>query len=134
MDERQLEKGLRAPDREEIELLHGRLCHALADATRIAILYELAAGPRHVTALVDALGQPQATVSRHLRVLHERSLVLTERIGTRVEYRLADPRIIHALDLMRALLADALDRESELAARIRDARKRPGARKKTSTP
>lgn len=111
------------PSPEEIELLHGRLCTALADTTRIAVLYELAEGPRHVNALVEALGQPQGTVSRHLRVLHQRGLVVTRRLGTRIEYRLKDRRVVAALDLMRSLLADQLDLESAKADRIRSRRK-----------
>ena len=114
---------MKRPSPEEIELLHGRLCQALADTTRIAVLYELAAGPRHVTALVEALGLPQGTVSRHLRVLHQRGLVVTHRIGTKIEYRLKDERVVQALDLLRALLADQLEHETAQAARIRAAKK-----------
>lgn len=123
---------MKAPSLEEIELLHGRLCHAIADATRISILYALASGPRHVGALVEELGQPQGTVSRHLRVLHERGLVVTHRIGTKIEYRLKDRRVIRALDLMRALLADQLEGETEKAARIRAAKKSTSGKSRTA--
>jgi DNA-binding transcriptional ArsR family regulator len=114
---------MKRPSPEEIELLHGRICQALADPTRISVLYELADGPRHVSALVEVLGQPQGTVSRHLRVLHQRGLVVTHRIGTKIEYRLKDDRVVQALDLMRALLADQLEHETAKAARIRAAKK-----------
>ena len=39
----------------EIELLHKRICHALADPTRILILYHLAEEPRYVNELVEAV-------------------------------------------------------------------------------
>ena len=61
--------------RREVNLLHANLCQALADPTRILILYALAESPRHVTGLAELLDVPQPTVSRHLKVLRERRLV-----------------------------------------------------------
>ena len=81
----------------EIEMLHKRICHALADPTRILILYYLADRPCYVNELVDALHIPQSTISRHLGVLRERNLVETERDGSAIKYTLADHRIIEAL-------------------------------------
>lgn len=97
------------PDRNEVQELHSQLCVALADVTRIRLLYLLHEhGPNHVTALAEALEVPPSTVSRHLKVLRERGLVSPERQAARVIYRLNDPRVIQALDLLRDLLADIL--------------------------
>jgi ArsR family transcriptional regulator len=103
----------------EIELLHNRICHALADPKRILILYVLSEGSQCVSELVEALDLPQSTVSRHLRVLRERRLVHTERQGTAIYYTLADPRIIEALDLLRAILATQLAASVDLAQSLR---------------
>jgi DNA-binding transcriptional ArsR family regulator len=99
----------------EIQMLHQRICYALADPTRILILYHLAEGPRIVNELVDALQIPQSTVSRHLAVLRERNMVHTERDGSTIRYALADKRIIDALDIMRGILATQLANSLELA-------------------
>lgn len=93
---------------QEIDLLHSRICQALADPKRVMLLYLLVDGPKCVSELVDSLGVPQPTVSRHLGVLRERDLVQAERQGTSVYYQLADRRIIDALDLMREILATQL--------------------------
>ncbi len=90
-------------------------CQALADTTRIAILYELAEGRKNVSELVEALSSPQGTVSRHLKGLRERQMVNTERDGVNVYYSLADPRIIGALNLLREVMADILTRRGRLA-------------------
>ena len=100
------------PTISELKLLHGNICQALGDPKRILILYALDEEPRHVTALAKNLGFPQPTVSRHLRVLRQRSLVQTERSGPAVVYRLTDRRIIEILDNMRLVLRDAMDRQS----------------------
>lgn len=102
------------PQLKELNLLHANICQALADPKRILILYALDEQPRHVSALAEALDIPQPTVSRHLRVLRQQSLVATEREGAAVVYRLTDHRIIEVLDTMQAVMFDALQRRSEL--------------------
>jgi ArsR family transcriptional regulator len=68
-----------------------------------------------VNELVDAMNIPQSTISRHLAVLRERSLVVTERDGAAIKYNLVDRRIIEALDIMRAILATQLANSIEIA-------------------
>ena len=103
------------PLQEELAQLHAGICQALADTTRIAILYELAEGRKNVSELVEALGSPQGTVSRHLKVLRERHMVDSERDGVNVYYSLADHRVIEALNLLRGVMADMLARRGRLA-------------------
>ena len=100
---------------QEVNLLHANICQALADPKRILILYSLHEGPRTVTELTDQLDVPQPTVSRHLKVLRERRLVVAEREGTSVRYSLADDRVIDALDTMRAVLMGGLNQQAALA-------------------
>ncbi len=99
----------------EIGQLHAEVCAGLADPTRILILYELSDSPRNVTQLAKALNLSQPMVSRHLKMLRERGMVISERLGPAVEYKLSDPRLIQALDLLRAVLRDTLARRAQLA-------------------
>ncbi len=99
---------------QEVNILHAEICAGLADPKRIMILYELADGPKNVTQLASAIELPQPMVSRHLKVLRERGMVVATRQGPAVEYRLGDQRLIEALDLLRAVLRDHLSRRSEL--------------------
>jgi len=99
---------------QEVNLLHAHVCQALADPKRILILYALADGPQYVSELAESLDIPQPTVSRHLKVLRERSLVTTERDGAAVYYSLTDKRVVEALDLLRAVLGDILTQQAQL--------------------
>lgn len=99
----------------EINQLHAAVCGALSDPKRIAILYALRDGPKNVTELAALLNLNQATTSRHLKVLRERSLVEAERQGVHIYYSLTDRRVIRALDLLRAVLASTLERRKTLA-------------------
>ena len=101
---------------ETLTLLHNNICKAMGDPRRIQILYALHERPYHVSALACQLDMPQPTVSRHLRLLHQRSIVLTERDGITIVYRLADPCIIDILDSMRLLLKNNLARQSRILA------------------
>ena len=93
---------------QEVHQLHSRLCAGLADPTRILLLYALAEGSKNVNGLTEQLQIPQPTTSRHLKILRERGLVLSQREGQSIFYTVRDIRIIQALDLMRAVLADLL--------------------------
>jgi ArsR family transcriptional regulator len=99
---------------QEVSQLHAEVCAGLADPTRILILYELAERPLNVTQLAEALHLSQPMVSRHLKVLRERGMVMATRLGPAVEYRLGDARLVQALDLLRAILRDSLSRRAEL--------------------
>ena len=102
------------PQAHELQVLHAEICAAMADPTRIAIIYELADGPRNVSEIVAALGLNQTTASRHLRFLRDRGMVSTDRQGQNVYYALVDTRVIQALDLMRSVLADVVSRRQAL--------------------
>jgi DNA-binding transcriptional ArsR family regulator len=61
---------------------------ALADPTRRRILQLLREGPRNSGEIAAQFPTTWATVSRHLAVLKEAGLVLTERNGTGILYEL----------------------------------------------
>lgn len=100
---------------QEVNQLHAEICAGLADPKRILILYALNEKPRSVNELVEVLELSQPMVSRHLKVLRERGMVTTIRIGATVEYSLSDERLIQALDLLRAMLASKLKNQAALA-------------------
>ena len=100
--------------RQEINDLHSDICSALADPNRIMILYLLAEQAHNVNELAEAIDLSQPSTSRHLKTLRERGLVRSHRRGASVEYRLADHRIIDALDILRSVLHDQLSHRANL--------------------
>ncbi len=104
--------------RQEISQLEADFCSALSDPTRILLLYALSEGPRNVTELTAELGVPQPTTSRHLKVLRDRGLVQTTRQGTTVTYSLADPRLVQALDLLRAVMRERIEYRASLVTEL----------------
>ncbi len=98
----------------EVNDLHANICAGLADPKRIMILYALAEQALTVSQLVEAVHMPQPSVSRHLKVLRERGMVIAQRQGPSVLYSLADVRLVQALDLLRAVLHDNLAHRANL--------------------
>lgn len=76
---------------------------ALGNPTRLGILRRAMDGPLCVGELQDELGCSQPNISQHLAVLRDRGVVVPERDGHRVCYRLADERIARLLELAEAI-------------------------------
>jgi DNA-binding transcriptional ArsR family regulator len=93
---------------EEVNMLHAELCSALADPTRIMLIYALSEQSCNVSELATRLSISQPAASRHLKVLHDRGLVRRMRTGANVVYSLTDMRLVSALDLLREILRDRI--------------------------
>ncbi|GIL31545.1 hypothetical protein NUM_67990 [Actinocatenispora comari] len=102
------------PNASESYQAAGELLRALAAPLRIAVVTELAAGPRCVHELVDAIGAPQPLVSQHLRVLKGAGVVRGQRRGREIAYSLADQHVAH-------IVADAVSHAREPEPIDRDA-------------
>ena len=87
-----------------------RVFKALSDETRLRLVMLLAGhGPDRalcVGALAGRLGVTQSAVSQHLAVLRAAGLVIDERRGYFVHYRVNRARLAGYLDQMRASLAE----------------------------
>ncbi len=73
----------------------GQLLRVLAAPIRLAVIEQLADGPRCVHELVESLGASQSLVSQHLRVLRAARLVTSERRGREIAYALTDDQVAH---------------------------------------
>ncbi len=87
----------------------------LANARRLEIIHVLAAGPREVGRLAAELNLSQPNVSQHLAVMKAAGIVEAERSGREIRYRLADPDVVTACDLMRGVLQRRLARLAGLS-------------------
>ncbi|MFP5489332.1 MAG: ArsR/SmtB family transcription factor [Acidimicrobiia bacterium] len=82
-----------------------KLFCGFGDQTRLAILISLAGGEQRVTEIVAAVGGTQSNISGHLRCLKDCGLVVDERDGREVRYRIAYPDVIDVLRSAERLLA-----------------------------
>ena len=96
-----------------------RVFRALAHPTRLAILQILRHRPVCVCHLTTALSCTQPYVSQHLAVLRQRKVVVTRREGLNIHYRISNPKIIKACNLMRQVLVEQLQAGHRLTKRLK---------------
>lgn len=89
---------------------------ALAHPTRLLIVDELSRGERCVCELTEMIGADVSTVSKHLALLREAGLVLDDRRGQQVFYRLRVPCILNFFGCIEAVI-DENERTAHAGAR-----------------
>jgi DNA-binding transcriptional ArsR family regulator len=94
--------------------LHASICHTLSNPKRLEIIDKLRASELSVTALAEALEISQANLSQHLAIMRQKGIVTTRRDGLNVFYKLSNPKIVKACDLMRQVLLEHLETGAKL--------------------
>ena len=89
--------------KEQLYRLFARIGKALANPHRLELLDLLVQAPRTVEELAREAGMSVANTSQHLQRLKEARLVVSEREGLRIRYRVADPAVAHLWLELRAV-------------------------------
>src|SRR4051794_3716808 len=76
---------------------------ALADPKRLCVLESLAGGELSVSELAGRVACQVPNMSQHLAVLRAAGLVPPRRDGSTVFYRLSDPRVLEAYQLLQSI-------------------------------
>lgn len=103
-----------------INSLQAAFCAAIGDPHRVKIIYELANAPQNVKNLSKLLGISSSATSRHLKILRDKELVNAQRHGHSVEYSLAAPELVDALDILINILNKQLEHHANLVQMERD--------------
>ena len=99
--------------------LHASICQTLSNQKRLEVIDCLRDGELHVTRLAEATKISQANLSQHLAIMREKGIVISRREGSNVFYRLSNPKITQACDLMREVLLEHLEAGAVLAGAAR---------------
>ena len=86
------------------------VAQALAHPVRLQILDLLRDQGAYVMHLTATLRRPQANISQHLSVLRDAGLVIDEREGMTVIYRVRDPCVFDLIDRMKTLADETFTR------------------------
>jgi DNA-binding transcriptional ArsR family regulator len=78
-----------------------RVIRVLGHPLRLRIVNLLEGAERNVTQLVVATGVNQALISQQLRILRSEGVVDDRREGSRVYYRITEPKVSKILDCIR---------------------------------
>jgi DNA-binding transcriptional ArsR family regulator len=97
--------------------MQAEVSKTLAHPIRLAILHSLRDREKTVNELVEIIGVSQSNLSQHLAIMRQKQILETRRQGSNVYYRVSNPNINKACDMVRAVLLDQLRQKQELAAR-----------------
>ncbi len=95
--------------------LHAEICKVLTDPKRLMLLDALRGEERSVGELAEAIGVALPNASQHLAVLRGAGLVDARRTGTTVRYRLAEPAIVEACDVIDRIVIRRVSRGAGLS-------------------
>ncbi|MCW5965884.1 MAG: winged helix-turn-helix transcriptional regulator [Bryobacterales bacterium] len=90
-----------------------RVLKALAHPSRLFMIDQLREHERCVCELQQLVGADLSTVSKHLTILRSAGLVLDEKRGAKVFYRLRIPCLTGFLDCMAAVMKSTAETQLE---------------------
>ncbi len=93
-----IDKILSEMPSEEVIQKNADIIKALADPTRLKIIYLLKNGELCVCEIMMALDKPQPTISHHLNILKNKGLLKWRKEGVWIHYRLSKMKILDNID------------------------------------
>jgi len=103
----------------EIYELHASICQTLSNPKRLEILNTLREKEMPVKRLIEVTGLSKANLSQHLALLRQKKIVLARRDGVNIYYRISNPKVLKACDLMREVLYEQLSSDQKLARKLK---------------
>ena len=92
----------------ELYEIHAEMCKVFSNPTRLEILNLLRDKELSVTELIKKTKLSQANISQHLSIMKSKGIVISDRKGKNIYYRLTNPKIIKAFDIIREILSERL--------------------------
>jgi len=104
---------------EKIFELHADVCKVFTNAKRLEILNTLRDKEMTASELIEKIGLSKANLSQHMSILKSKGVALSRREGVNIYYRISNPKIIQACDLMREVLLKQLQEKGKIVATLR---------------
>ena len=98
--------------------VHAEMCKVFSNSTRLEILNLLRDKQLSVTELIEKTRLSQANISQHLSIMKSKDIVASDRKGKNIYYRLTNPKIIKAFDIIRDVLAEKLKKNRNVVRRL----------------
>ena len=99
---------------EQIYTYHAEMCKVLAHPKRLELINLLRDKEMSAGELGVRLGLSPANLSQHLTMMRERHILVSRREGNVVYYRIANPRLLEAFDLLREILFEQIRQDAAL--------------------
>lgn len=91
-----------------------RFLKAIAQPTRLKILYFLKDGEKCACKIIPNMAEDQSSVSRHLNNLKNAGILESRKEGVSVYYKIKDKRVFSILDLVDNIIKAQVKEEAKL--------------------
>lgn len=99
---------------DQIYHYHAEMCKVFSHPKRLELINLLRDGEMNVSDLCRALGLSPGNLSQHLAMMRERRILVSRKEANMVYYRIANPRLLEAFDLLREILFEQIRRDAAL--------------------
>ena len=99
---------------DQIYAYHAEMCQAFSHPKRLELIDVLRDKEMSVGELSQKLGLPPANLSQHLAMMRERRILLSRKEGNLVYYRIANPKLLQAFDMLRDMLFEQIRYDAAL--------------------
>ncbi len=99
---------------EQIYAYHAEMCKVFSHPKRLELINLLRDEEMSAGELGGRLGLAPANLSRHLTMMKERHILVSRKEGNVAYYRIVNPRLIEAFDLLREILFEQIRQDAAL--------------------
>ncbi len=99
---------------DQIYVYHAEMCKVFSHAKRLELINLLRDKEMSAGELGERLGLTPPNLSQHLTMMRERHILVSRKEGNMVYYRIANPRLIEAFDLLREILFEQIRQDAAL--------------------
>ena len=99
----------------ELYKTHAEMCKVFSNPIRLEILHLLRYDELSVTELMKKSKLSQANISQHLAIMKYKGIVSSNRGGKNIYYKLVNPKIVKAFDIIREVLAEKLRKNRNIS-------------------
>ncbi len=99
---------------EQIYAYHAEMCKVFSHPKRLELINILRDKEMSAGELGERLGLAPANLSQHLTMMRERHILISRREGNVVYYRIANPHLIEAFDMLREILFEQIRQDAAL--------------------
>ena len=99
---------------EQIYTYHAEMCKVFSHPKRLELINLLRDKEMSAGEIGGKLEMAPANLSQHLSMMRERHILVSRKEGNVVYYRIANPRLLEAFDLLRAILFEQIRQDAAL--------------------
>ncbi len=99
---------------DQIYVYHAEMCKVFSHPKRLELINLLRDQEMSAGELGERLGLAPANLSQHLTMMRERHVLVSRKEGNVVYYRIANPKLLQACDMLREILFEQIRQDAAL--------------------